>query len=265
MEIRFYDKPGLSLAPAAQHALRTALRRIAATSLDPVPDYQCLASAPSALDDKLIAVAYAGPPAARTPVAFTSAFFLPAAPALALARPVLHTGLTVVDPAHRRRGVVTRLFGEIAARAFPTYGGEGGLWVTCLAEVPSSLGLVTRYLENVFPAPEGAVRREEHGVIARAVSEGCRKQMLIAPGAVLDEERFVFRGSNDWERGKCFKKDPEDERWRHRDEEWNTFFKEMLKAGSGDEVLQVGFCSRERVELILEVLGRRRSEIGAKL
>ncbi|KAH7036819.1 hypothetical protein B0J12DRAFT_765279 [Macrophomina phaseolina] len=257
MQFRFYDKPGLWMTPAAQHALRQTLLHIAATSLRPVPDYQCLSSAPDALDDKLIVVAHAGDPATTPAIAFTSAFFI-AVSALAPPRPVLHTGLTVVDPAHRRRGVVMQLFAQVAARVFPRYGRDG-LWVTCLAEVPSSLGLVTQYLEAVFPSPEAAPGPppETHRAIARAVSEGERARMLISPGAVLDEERFVFRGSNDWSEGECFKKDPRDERWLHREPEWNRFFSDMLKAGSGDEVLQVGFCSRERAEMVVRMLAGR--------
>ncbi|GME24430.1 hypothetical protein GTA08_BOTSDO11579 [Neofusicoccum parvum] len=259
MEFRFFDKPGQWMPDGALAVLRKTLLRIAATSLHPVPDYQCLGSQQNSLDDKLIVVAYDGEGRA---VAFTSTFFLdiPSVP-----EPVLHSGLTVVEAAHRRGSLVMRMFAHLAANVFPRC--PKGVWVVCLAEVPSSLGHVTQYLEDVFPSPEASRPSHSHVLIAREISQSFRPELLICPDAQFDEQKFVFRGSNDWDAGACFKKDPNDRQYQHRDPEWNAFFRDLLRPGGGDEVLQIGFCSEERAATLVKLLSshHHRSTTNPKL
>ncbi|KAJ7678089.1 hypothetical protein DFH06DRAFT_1422604 [Mycena polygramma] len=264
MFFRFYDHPGRRLPPAKQTELRNELLEVAQTALNPVPDYQCLSARPGALDDKLIVVAYAGTEAGPgkesdklnlterpRAVAFTSALYLDVPE---VDHPVLHTGLTVAVPSLQRTGILAQLFVQLFQHVVPLH--PRGMWVTTLAAVLSSLVQSEKALENTYPCPpsrkNSTGRQREHLAIARAIDERYRAPLLISPAAIWDEESFVFRGSMDWEAAETFKKDVDDARFWHRDQAANEFFRGLMRPGSGDEVLLVGFMDAERLRKEIE-------------
>ncbi|THH32231.1 hypothetical protein EUX98_g1960 [Antrodiella citrinella] len=105
-------------------------------------------------------------------------------------------------------------------------------WVTSLTEVPSGLVSLARYAADVFPSPQAPQPPSRtHVHIARNVSERFREALFISADAVFDEER----------------KDADDEKWHHRDKELNEFYRQLLGSGEGNEVLQVGYMTREKV------------------
>ncbi|GJE91465.1 hypothetical protein PsYK624_076150 [Phanerochaete sordida] len=230
------DRPGLTLSPAARKKLARDLRDLASTCLHPLPDYQCLSSAPDALDDKLIVTMRAG--RSSRLVAFVSAVYLAIAlHAGSAPSTVLHTGLTCVAPALRRQGATQPLFAHLFMHlraAFPA-----GLWVTSLAEVPGTLGSLAEVATDVFPSPACAAPSDVHLRIARAVDARYRGAMRICDAAEFDEEAFVFRGSNP--PGSCFRKDSEDGRYHHREQGLTEYYRGLLGRHKGNEVLQVGY------------------------
>lgn len=240
-----YDRPGKTLPPNERTRLASDLRACAALSLHPLPDYQCIASAPDALNDKLIVTIRRTHDAAI--VAFMSAVYLaiPADPDTDDAPlTVVHTGLTCIIPGLRRTGLLKPLFLR-ATLHLREHATEHGLWLTSLAEVPSSLGSVLQYATCVYPAPGAPPPSSTHLRIADAVSARFRGTMRIAPEAVFDRAQFMFRGSN--APGSCFRKDALDLRWRHRDEAVNAFYAGILGRNEGNEVLQVGFLDFKRL------------------
>lgn len=246
------DRPALVLSTAARSGLVHELRALAATCLQPLPDYQCLSTAPDALDDKLIVIMRDKP--TKRIIAFVSAVYLKVRLLSTSTEEstVLHTGLTCVAPALRRQGLVMPLFLHLFAylRARPTF--AKGLWLTSLAEVPSTLGNIGEYITDVFPSPGRTAPSDVHLRIARVVDTRYRATMLVAPTARFDEETFVFRGSNP--PGSCFRKDTDDPRYHHRDASINEFYRKLLGRNEGNEVLQVGFLDWE----VFERLGKIR-------
>lgn len=221
-KFQVYDRPGLTLSPSERTQLTQDLRTLAASCLDPIPDYQCLSTAPTALNDKLI-VAMREMQEPWRVIAFVSAIYLqiPLAEDGEFAT-VLHTGLACVAPGSRRQGMMGPLFYHLFNHLRTQSMFVHGLWVTSLAEVSSSLGNIAQYAVDVYPSPGHDAPSPVHVRIAEAVSEKHRDAMLIAGDAMFDRERFVFRGSNP--PGSCFRKDTEDPRYHHRDARVNEYY-----------------------------------------
>jgi hypothetical protein len=171
------------------------LRTVAALSLDPLPEYQYLSTASGAFDDKLIVIMREAPSVQRT-VAFVSALYLkaPLQGSTADEVTVVRVGLTCIAPDLQRYGLTATLFFRLFThlRAQPEF--ARGVPVTALAEVPSSLGSIAQYATDVCPSPGRVAPSPKHLSVADVVSERYRNRMLIAPEAMFDRKRFVFRG-----------------------------------------------------------------------
>ncbi|KAJ7768208.1 hypothetical protein B0H16DRAFT_310073 [Mycena metata] len=261
MFFRFYNEPGRQLPLPKQTKLRSELMEIAQTGLHPIPDYQCLSSRADALDDKLIVVGYAGTEdngdiTQNRPVAFTSAIYLNIP---GVDHPVLHTGLTVAVPSLQRTGIVMQLCAHLFLHVAPMH--AGGMWVTTLAAVLSSLVQSEKVLYKTHPSPQNRPPLHAHLAIAHAINKQYRPSLLISPDATWDEEHFVFRGSMDWPAAECFKKDIDDVHFWHRDGGTNAYFHKLMRPGKGDEVLLVGFIDAESVWKAIEQLQRRKSRL----
>lgn len=261
-----HDRPGLSFRSGEKPNLVEELRGLASISLNPIPDYQCFSSSPDALDDKIIITAHkkvqkkdgAGMALAEKGdlLAFTSAVMLHIPGLDDEGGEVLHTGLTVVDPSIRRQGLLVQLFMRLLLHICAGKSPTDRVWITSLAEIPNSLVHVAKFMADVYPSPSVPCPSDTHLLIARAVARDHRKKMLISPTAILDEENFVFRGSNDTKDGRVFLKDSEDPQYWHRDQVANDFYRALLER-KGDEVLQVGYIDGVKIAKGLEILSRR--------
>ncbi|CAL1716961.1 unnamed protein product [Somion occarium] len=242
-DFELYDRPGRHWTASQRTMFVNELRALASQCLYPLPDYQCLSSATGALDDKLIVIARR--PSDSEIVAFVSSVFLPMPAAAGYASPftVFHTGLTCISPKIRRTGMTIELFARIFF--YMTSRHPEGFWLTSLAEVPSSLVSISHYATNVFPSPYITEPTSMHLHIAETISRQYRDVLLISPAAVFDADRFVFEGSNDL--GSCFRKDRDDKQLHHRRTDVNEYYRDLLGKGEGDEVLQVGYVTRERI------------------
>ncbi|KAJ6466826.1 hypothetical protein C8R45DRAFT_909866 [Mycena sanguinolenta] len=259
MFFRYYHHPGCHLPLGKQVELRKELLAIARTSFNPIPDYQCLSSRPDAFDDKLIVVSQE-PDRPPRPVAFTSAMYLDVED---VEHAVLHTGLTIAAPSVQRTGILVQLFAHLFLNVMPLH--PGGMWVTTLAAVLSSLVQSGTMLSNTYPRPPTRQSNpqpvQEHLEIARVIDERYRAQLLISPDAEWDAESFVFRGSMDWGAAEVFKKDVDDARFWHRDSSANAFFRGLMRPGKGDEVLLVGFIDGNRLWEVLEQWQRQKARL----
>ena len=238
------DRPGLTLSALARQELVQEFRALAATALDPVPDYQCLSMAPNALDDKVIVVMR--DKQTKRIAAFISAIYLQI-PLEAGASPstVLHAGLTCMPAALFRQGLVGPLFFHLFSHLRARPESAQGMWVTGLGEVPNVLVELGQYPSDVYPGPERSAPSETHKLIAKAVDKRYREAMLISPTAQFDEAAFVFRGSNP--PGSCFRKDPRDRRFHHKDKAANELYLKLLGGDEGNEVLLVAFLDWKKV------------------
>ena len=77
----------------------------------------------------------------------------------------------------------------------------------------------------------------------------------------------MFRGSMDWESGRAFMKDVDDERYWHRDRVLNEWYRRLFRKNRGDEVLQVAWLDPEHIRQMLEMekFGHLKGEAGRKV
>ncbi len=245
-----FERPGLEWSSEKKHAFIPELRSLAKQCLDPVPEYQCLSlSAAGALDDKLIAVARRDD--TGEVVGFSSAVFLEV-PKIGT---ILHTGLTCVHPSERRSGLTVVLFGHLFGHLM--YEFPEGIWLTTIAAIPSSLVSIYQLALNVFPSPKLSEPSPTHLNIAEAISSSHRPTMLISPEAVLDTSSFILKKCNP--PGSPFRKNVGDPSLQHRNEGINDFYRNLLKGGDGDVVLQVAFFDSSNAA---EIFTARFSEIS---
>ncbi|KAH8100977.1 hypothetical protein BXZ70DRAFT_142295 [Cristinia sonorae] len=246
-------------SPQRKANLIDELRACAALCLDPLPEYQCLSRSPTSLDDKIITIARYDAPTGPI-AAFTSAvrFSIPSPVTSEPPLEILHTGLTCIAPEARSSGLSVVLHAHTFRYMVDQH--PSGFWFTSIAEVPSSLVNLARYGIQVYPAPfEPSPPSNLHLHIARFLSNSreLRDAMMISPEAVFDEDHFVFKGSN--APGSCFRKDSDDARWHHRDRAYTDFYRRLLGHNEGNEVLQVGRMTAERVAVTIGQENRLRS------
>ncbi|KZP19601.1 hypothetical protein FIBSPDRAFT_559908 [Athelia psychrophila] len=236
--------PGKTLGQEDISALKDELRGLGVQCLTPLPNYQVFSDSPNALDDKIIVTAH---DTTSTLIAFMSAVLIPIA---GLQDPIVHTGLTCIAPTARKQNLIVELLMRLFHRHFAL--SPRTCVVTTRSNMASSLVSTAIYNTAVFPSPALAAPSAAHLHVAREISRRHRGKMLISPAAVLDEETFVFRGSNDTPDGRCFVKDPADKRNWHTDAEMTQYYLGLLGGRGSDEILQVGWFSPGQMRRVLE-------------
>lgn len=237
-DLEVLDRPGLTQSAAEISLLRSQLCQLGHLCFNPLPNYQVFEQATStSFDDKIIVLAKQDDQV----IAFLSTVVLPIS---GLKDPVVHTGLTVIHPSHRKSGVIHSLFAAFFLHLFSIY--PGGVWLTTLSGIVTSLGHIATYTSNVFPSPQWneehptARPSDTHLHIARQINTKHRQRMLIAPETYFDESAFVFRaprhrltGSSSVDTANVLKQD-------HRNLALTRFYRDLLR-DPGDEVLQVSY------------------------
>ncbi|KLO07322.1 hypothetical protein SCHPADRAFT_945387 [Schizopora paradoxa] len=240
-DFELYNRPGLVWSEDRIRSMILSLRNFAICCLNPLPDYQCLTlSDPAALDDKLLVIAR--DPGTKEIVAFTSAVYYEV-PDVGT---VLHTGLTCVSPTTRRSGLTVYLFMHIFQYVVPRH--PKGLWMTTLAEVPSSLVSVYQITTNVFPSPEITSPSPIHLRIASTLTSKYRHIIHAPPDAYLDTSKFLFRDSRP--PNSALRTNPHDPALQHRNKLVNDFYLSLMNKDGGDDVLQVAFLDPTRACLV---------------
>lgn len=220
--------------------LQKEMQQLGTLCLTRLPNYQVfIPNIRDAFDNKHIVLVRQN----GTLVAFVSALALQIPE---IERPVVHTGLVVIHPHHRRsNALLQHLYGNLFVALLMRH--PDGLWLTSLAEVVSSLVNISIYAKSVYPSP-GTTPSRSHSVVARGIDRHYRGTMLISPDAVFDDMKFVFRGSNDHDAGRMFMKDVDDKQFWHRDEEASQYYRRLFRKDKGDEVLQVGFLDAAHLQ-----------------
>ncbi|KAK8073177.1 hypothetical protein PG994_004076 [Apiospora phragmitis] len=225
------------------------LRALGRQCLHPLPDYQVFSGDVTvAFANKVLVVARHG----GEFVGFVAAviLLLGETPNETLRHPVVHTGLACVRPDHQRRraGLKQQMYGHLFLHLLARPDHRRGFWVTTVTDIVSSLVDMSRVSIHNFPSPPSSDGKVEVGPseaqlhIARDVSARHRRTALVAPAAEFDERAFLFRGSNDHPAAAAFRKDVDDrQRYWHRDQAASEFYRGLIRPGTGDEVLLVGF------------------------
>ena len=253
------DRPGQTLPESTRRSLQQEFRTLAAACLDPLPDYQCISSAPDALDDKLIVVVRVRQ--TKRMVAFTSAIYLRMSLTRDAAKStVLHTGLTCVSPDSRRQSLISLLFYHLCAylRTRPEF--VGGLWITSASATLSALGFISQYATDVYPSLGQAAPSETHLRIGRAIITHHHHDLHFSANAQLNEATFVVRGH-----AACFDKDPGNSQNSHRDSEINEFYRELLARDQDSSILQVGIFEWEKMFGMFQQVERMERRFGVEV
>jgi len=233
-QLQFIFRPGLTLPAGECRRLVHALREVASTCFDDMPDYQVLRGTSDELNDKVLAVAWRPDGKAA---GFCSCVLLQV-PGLG---EVLHLGLTCVRPDNRHCGLTHKLTKKAVSGYMVRYRPIGRVWISNCAAVLSSLGNVAMHFDNVFPSPFAKKRPSKHHLkIAAAIDRYYRDKMYVNDDAVFDPIHFVFRGSV---QGTVFEKEGDDARFHHRQSFLNKYYQGIMKFENGDEILQIGYAS----------------------
>lgn len=238
IEIEVLDRPGLSLGQDERAELQSELRRFGSLCFDPLPDYQVFETSGTALNDKIIVLARKG----GEIVGFVSAVVLPIA---GMKDPVIHTGLTVIHPTHRKTTLKINLFRALCFQLVSLF--PEGVWLSTASRTLTSLGQIATYTIDVFPSPAWDRKHqpsgrpsETHLHIAREISARHRGAMLFPPEAQFDDRGFVFRVPVYRFSGPGTVDGVSDPNYQHRDAALTDFYTALLQ-GPGDEVLQISY------------------------
>lgn len=232
LEISTYNRPGQYMNDADLSVLVNAIQDIAFSCFNELPPYQAMKGTREELSDKLISLAR---DESGRALGFCSMVFLPV-PGVG---DVVHLGLTCVSPLARGRRLTHMLVKKAITGYLLKQNPFGKIWISNCASVLSSLGNVAMHFENVYPSP--FLKKKpgpDHIKIAKAIDAHFRDKMYVLPDAVLDEERFVFRGSV---KDTVFHKQKSDLQYYHRKKYLNRFYTGLMDFNQGDEVLQIGY------------------------
>jgi hypothetical protein len=242
MSISFHYKPGLSWSDEIIQTMTQELRRVAATCFDPVPLYQCLKGTRDELSRNIITLAR---DEQGRLVGFSSGVLMD----VESVGPVLHLGLTCVDPAARGRSLTHKLISKMVSTYVLRHRPFHRTWLTNVSCILNTLGNVALYFDGVYPSPDGpAAPSDTHRTIARVLDTRYREPIYISKDANFEWKSFVFRECS---KTTVFRKSADDKRFHHRDPSLNEFYAPLLNFDDGDELLQVGYCS------VLSVLSYR--------
>jgi hypothetical protein len=226
--------PGTYLSDEKLNHLTQEMRNVASLCFPETPDYQALTGKRKELSRAVITLARNKKGELK---GFCSALVLEVE---SVGR-ILHTGLTCVHPSTRGKKLTHKLTGKLLLKYLVKESLFQETWVTNCACVLSSLGNVALYFEDIYPSPMGVeVPTITHLNIAKAIDENYREPIAINSTAVFNKNTFVFEGSVE---GTLFAKDPDDQRFHHRNQQLTKYYQELLDFKRGDEVLQVGKVS----------------------
>ncbi|WP_343519682.1 hypothetical protein [Sphingomonas sp.] len=230
-----YERPGRWMPAEERAALAAALREIAARSLPSGQlDYGVFRADSGALDRAVIMLIRER--GSGRPVAFNALALLDVT---YRGRPetVTHLGLVLIDPEARGKGFSWALYGMTTLLLF-VRNQLRPFWISSVTQVPAVVGLVCEGFSNVFPSPDGTVRRFDHLALARQIMQHHRAAFGVSEDARFDERRFViedaYRGGSDHLKKRF------DDAPKHRDAAFNDFCAATLDYHRGDDVLQVG-------------------------
>ena len=233
INIEYLERPGQNLPTFQNHHLIAGLRQVGRKCFESLPDYQCF-SGPDALKNKVLTVARNEQGAV---IGFSSALLLDVE---GVNLPVLHLGLTCVDPDYRGLRLTHKLASRVTVGYLLRNRPLGKVWLSNVACVLSSVSNVALNFDDVYPSPFVETPSKTHLQIARTIDRKYRDEIYIRQDAWLDEQCFVMRGSV---KDTVFQKSANDTRYHHRNKRINDFYQDVIDFEDGDEVIQVGCYS----------------------
>ena len=235
-QTRIIERPGLVLDDAELAALVEQLRTVAGRTLaQGALTYGVFSGERERLSQSIVTLI--SETATGRPIAFNALAQMP----LTLAgepEQVTHLGLVMVDPEVRGRGLSWVLYGLTVLVLF-VRGGLRPRWISNVTQVPGVVGMVCETFSEVYPSPDPGSRQSfAHLTLGRQIMRDHRHVFGGGPEAGFDEGHSIITdaytgGSDDLK--KSF-----EQATHHREERYNTFCRDKLDYGRGDDVLQLG-------------------------
>ena len=232
---RIVEFPGRWMDPGELNRLVEDIRTVVRAG---VPggslDYGVL-SDPERLRNAVLTVIYAE--SDGRPVAFNVLHVLPC-DIRGREEEVIHLGLVLIDPDFRQHGLMGALYG-ITCFLLIMRRQMRPMWVSNVTQLPLVFGIVSDFMEDVFPAAHLRTRRTfAHLQIARQIATRYRSVYGTGPEAEFDAERFILR--NSYTGGSDNLKKTFEEAPKYRNESVNCMCQEQLDYDRGDDFLQIG-------------------------
>ncbi len=236
LRVRIVERPGMWMAPGPLQRIVADLQSVVAATLDQgALNYGAVSGDPERLKDAILTVLYDRE--TDEPVAFNALSVLRVT-LRGREEEVLHTGLAMVDPTFRGKGISWVLYGLTVMLIF-CHRQLRPIWISNVTQVPSVFGMVAESFENVFPLPDPSRRpTRAHIGIARQIMERHRNAFGVGEEALFHTGQFVI--VNSYTGGSDNLKKSYDEAPKHRRDEYNRMCLEQLDYDRGDDFLQIG-------------------------
>lgn len=233
---RIVERPGLWMDDRDTEALVADLRSVAERAVPGEPlDYGVMTGSRERLSSSILTILYERE--TGRPVAFNALAVMDVT-LHGTSATVVHLGLVMVDPEVRSKGFSWVLYGLTCIILFARQQLRP-LWLSNVTQVPAIVGMVSESFADVFPRPDTEARRSfEHLALAREIMSRHRHVFGVGPEAGFDEERFVI--TNAYTGGSDNLKKSFDQAPKSRDEVYNSFCRDQLDYGRGDDLLQIG-------------------------
>lgn len=234
--VRVVERPGLWMSPQESNDLLAELRSIVVRCLGEAPlAYGVLSGDKARLANAVLTLVYER--RTRRPIAFNALSILDV---MLDGRhvPVIHLGLTMVDPAFRTRGLSWLLCGPPCILLFIRNRLQP-IWISNVTQIPSVVGNFVQAIARVYPTPDPASRpTRAHLVIARELMRRHRRAFGVGDEAGFDEDRFVITSA--YTGGSDNLKKSFATVTKHRYESFNHMCRTELNYERGDDFLQIG-------------------------
>lgn len=211
---------------------------IAGQGKEEIPDYGVLKGELEDLKNRVITIGYDRQ--TGRPVGFAAQIFLDVPLGLNVIE-VLHLGLVYVAKDYQGKSVLGLLY-ILPNILLLLKHGFRSLWISNVSQVPSVIGVVSDYYENVYPDP---IHNTKQTLMQKSLSGGIMRSYRGAFGtgedATYDTMKQIiynsYTGGSD-NLKKSFEECP-----KYRNEIVNDFCKENLDYKRGDDFLQIGILS----------------------
>jgi hypothetical protein len=240
MLFKIWERPGRWMEPEKLKRLISDIRQISHAGQDraEIPEYGVLKGDEEDLKSRVITICYEKE--SGRPVGFAAQVFLEVPIGLSMIE-VLHLGLVYVAKDYQKKSMVGLLY-ILPNILLLLKRGFRPLWISNVTQVPSVMGVVADYYEDVYPSP---FRKVKQSLMQKSLSVGIMKDYRAAFGtgeeATFEQDKQIIR--NSYTGGSDNLKKKFEDCPPYRDEKVNSYCKENLDYERGDDFLQIGRLS----------------------
>ena len=244
MFFKIWERPGKWLNESEANNLINDIKKITSAGQGDkdVPDYGVLKGDREDLKNRVITIGY--DKKTGRPVGFAAQIFLDVPIGLNVEE-VLHLGLVYVAKDYQKKSILGLLY-ILPNILLLLKRGFRPLWISNVSQVPSVIGVVADYYENVFPNP---IYETKQTMMHKSLSSGIMKFHRNAFGtgtdAIFDSQKQII--ANSYTGGSDNLKKTFEESPKYRIESVNVFCEKNLNYDIGDDFLQIGILSRKLI------------------